>query len=96
MLGRVRVAKQPESKGRPEGPRKKVRMKDLGWIAETVHVKPAMFHAWTRRVQDMRISKAEHARRLLEADLVKAGYLVRSELPVAVERGVQRGRKSKS
>ena len=50
-------------------------MQDLGYKALTTFVKQAVYHAMDRCTTDEAISHSEYLRRLIEADLVKKGYL---------------------
>jgi hypothetical protein len=56
-----------------EKPRR--RMQDLGYKALTTFVKQAVYHAMDRCTTDEAISHSGYLRRLIEADLVRKGYL---------------------
>jgi hypothetical protein len=58
-------------------------MQDLGYKALTTFVKVATYHAMGRYTEDEKLSHSEYLRRLIEADLIKKGYLRVPAVPEA-------------
>ena len=65
----------------PKGTAKRKSMQEKGYKALTAFVKLATYHAMTRRTKDANLSHSLYVRQLIEADLERTGYLVRSVLP---------------